>query len=147
MRRLASAAVLTAVALLAPACTSKTPSSDVSGTVAPPPRTGKSVTDTAAPSPARVYTGTVDLVAREFWFEPSEITVTAGPTTFKIKNQGQVEHEFEIFSGSDAVDEVEHITPGITRELKVNLRPGAYTFVCKMPGHEESGMKGTLVVI
>jgi uncharacterized cupredoxin-like copper-binding protein len=30
--------------------------------------------------------------------------------------------------------------------VTVNLKPGTYTFFCSVPGHEQGGMKGTLVV-
>ena len=36
--------------------------------------------------------------------------------------------------------------PGLSRELTVILEPGDYTYVCKLAGHEEAGMTGTLTV-
>ena len=44
------------------------------------------------------------------------------------------------------VDEVEHIVPGLERDLTVTLAVGQYTFVCALPGHEEQGMTGSLTV-
>jgi len=35
---------------------------------------------------------------------------------------------------------------GKTETLKVNLMPGTYTVICNVPGHEQLGMKTTLVV-
>lgn len=91
--------------------------------------------------------GTVaDVVAKEYAFEPGTMTVAAGTIDFKVKNIGKEGHEFEIFSGDTLVDEVEDISPGLTRTLTATLQPGTYTYVCKEAGHEEKGMKGTLTV-
>lgn len=39
------------------------------------------------------------------------------------------------------------IAPGSSETLKLgDLEPGTYDFICAVPGHAESGMKGTLVV-
>lgn len=132
-------AALALVALLG-AC-SKEPESGVSGTG---PTGGTPATASKASS--------VKIVATDYEFAPKEITVSAGPTTFQIKNEGKVEHEFEIFKGtelgghSDLVDEVEDIAPGITRELKVDLKPGTYAFACMLPNHAEQGQRGILTV-
>ena len=95
---------------------------------------------TAAPE------GVIAVAASEFKFDPSAITVPAGEVTFSVKNTGTVEHEFEIFKGETVVDEVEGLVPGLTKDLTVTLEAGDYTFVCKLAGHEEQGMKGTLTV-
>jgi high-affinity iron transporter len=88
----------------------------------------------------------ITVEAREYAFTPSALTATAGTVTFSIKNSGNDTHEFEIFHGDQVVDEVEDIVPGITRDLKVDLAAGDYTFVCKLNGHDALGMKGTLTV-
>ena len=35
---------------------------------------------------------------------------------------------------------------GNSAQLKVNLKPGKYTFYCDIPGHRAAGMEGTLTV-
>jgi uncharacterized cupredoxin-like copper-binding protein len=35
---------------------------------------------------------------------------------------------------------------GGTKTLKVQLKPGTYTFFCSVPGHRDGGMQGTLTV-
>lgn len=84
--------------------------------------------------------------ASEYRFEPASLTAPAGEVTFRITNTGTVEHEFEIFEGDQVVDEIEGLVPGLTRDLTVTLEAGDYTYVCKLAGHEEQGMKGTLTV-
>lgn len=89
---------------------------------------------------------TVKVRATEYAFEPKTIEVPAGRTVFAVTNKGSEEHEFEVFRGSKLMGEIEGITPGITRELKVDLDAGEYTYVCKLPGHEGKGQTGTLTV-
>jgi iron uptake system component EfeO len=97
---------------------------------------------TAAPA------GVVAVEARNdpYSFSPSTLLVPAGSVTFSVKNAGTEEHEFEIFKGETVVDEVEGLVPGLTKELTVTLEAGSYTYVCKLNGHDQLGMKGTLTV-
>ncbi len=93
----------------------------------------------------------VDVTAKDFSFTPKTLTVTSGKTTFSVTNEGKETHEFEIFRGTstdedDRVDEIEDLTPGLTKPLSVTLRPGTYTFACLLEDHLKRGMKGTLEV-
>jgi len=127
LRRLrASASGLAVVALIVAACGGGD--------------TGSSGPATAVPS------GVIAVEAKEYAFTPSAITVPAGSVTFSIRNVGSQEHEFEIFKGDQVVDEVEGIVPGLTKDATMTLTAGDYTFVCKLNGHDQLGMKGTLTV-
>jgi plastocyanin len=99
----------------------------------------------AASGPA-APSGAVTVEAKEYMFTPSTLSVPAGEVHFYVRNVGTTEHEFEIFKGDQVVDEVEGLVPGLAKELTVNLAPGEYTFVCKLSGHDQLGMKGTLTV-
>ena len=107
---------------------------------------GGGATQSPAGTPTAPPVGTVLVEASEFKYAPAAITVAAGEVTFSVKNTGQVEHEFEIFKGETVVDEIEGLVPGLTKDLTVTLEAGDYTFVCKLAGHEEQGMTGTLTV-
>ena len=100
---------------------------------------------TSAP-PASVPGGAIAVAASEYKFEPATLTAKAGDVTFAVTNAGTTEHEFEIFQGDKTLDEVEGLTPGLTKSLTVALVPGTYTYVCKLAGHDTLGMKGTLTV-
>jgi iron uptake system component EfeO len=105
--------------------------------------TASSGTPTAVPS------GVVHVDAAKdgpYTFTPSSITVPAGKVTFSVRNAGNEEHEFEVFKGETVVDEIEGLVPGLTKSLTVDLAAGDYTFVCKLNGHDQLGMKGTLTV-
>jgi plastocyanin len=97
-------------------------------------------------SPTPVPSGVVPVNAHEFEYEPATLTVPAGEVTFAVTNTGNIEHEFEIFKGDAVVDEIEGLVPGLTKNLIVTLEAGEYTYVCKLAGHEEQGMKGILRV-
>jgi uncharacterized cupredoxin-like copper-binding protein len=97
---------------------------------------------TAAPLPS----GTIGIVAAEYAFTPSTVSVPAGEVRFSVRNGGTVEHEFEIFKGDTVVDEIEGLVPGLTKTLTVTLAAGDYTFMCKLSGHDQLGMKGTISV-
>ena len=90
--------------------------------------------------------GAVAVETKEYAFTPSTITVPAGSVTFVVKNAGTEEHEFEIFKGESVVDEIEGLVPGLTKNLTVTLEAGEYAFMCKLNGHDQLGMKGTLTV-
>jgi len=80
----------------------------------------------------------IDVVAAEWTFQPSPLTVHAGPVTFRIRNQGVVDHNFGVEGRPGA--EVDGIKPGESKTLSVRLDPGTYTAYCSLPGHREAGM-------
>jgi iron uptake system component EfeO len=88
----------------------------------------------------------VTIVATDYAFEPSDVTVPAGEVTFTVRNDGGEEHEFEIMQGDRVVDEVEGLIPGLERDLSVDLEPGEYQIVCQLNDHLQRGMKATLTV-
>jgi plastocyanin len=100
----------------------------------------------SAGSPTPVPSGVVAVEAKEYAFTPSAITVPAGAVTLSIRNLGSQEHEFVILKGDAVVDEVDGIVPGLTKNATVTLAAGEYTFLCKLNGHDQLGMKGTLTV-
>ena len=122
-----TAAVATAV-LLAGGCGGGTAADD----------TGPA-TSTGTPSAASVV---LNLTGTEYAFTPSVLKATPGKTTIRFTNKGAVEHDFTI----EALGV--HLTaqPGKTAEATVTLAPGTYKSSCSVPGHEQSGMRGTLTV-
>jgi iron uptake system component EfeO len=74
---------------------------------------------------------------------PKKLTAKAGPTTFKIKNvDASSVSEFEILSGDKILGEKENLSPGLSGEFTLTLKPGTYTTYC--PGGDRE--KGKLVV-
>ncbi len=72
---------------------------------------------------------------------PEAVTAPAGTFGVVVQNKDAFRHTF-VIEGQDVKLQV---PSGKTRRLQVNLPPGAYSFICDVPGHEEV-MKGTLTV-
>lgn len=86
--------------------------------------------------------GDVEVVAHDTAFEPDHLEVDAGPTTFYVSNDDLFWHTFSI---NDTDVDVALATRGHQR-VSVDLEPGTYELVCRVPGHESLGMTGTIVV-
>lgn len=72
--------------------------------------------------------------------------IQAGQVTFKVTNSGSKVNEFYVYAAGDRVmGEVENIAPGLSRELRVELRAGTYETACK-PGMIGRGIRGALKV-
>ncbi len=96
----------------------------------------------AAPAPVRI-----EVRAREFVFDPKELSTRPVEVTFVVKNEGSIEHNFVIEDANRrTIAQIAVIEVGKTEELKVTLRPGTYTIACNLPGHKDAGMIGTLRV-
>lgn len=95
-----------------------------------------------APAPS----GAITVDASEYKFTPAALTVAAGDVVFWVRNAGTVDHEFELFQGDQVVAKVDALSPGAAKSLPVGLAAGEYTFMCKLSGHDQLGMKGTLTV-
>ena len=95
--------------------------------------------------------GSTKVSLTEFKFDPgtaSPISVTHGKVVFWLVNTGNTSHDMQIKDSSgNAVATSELVSSGDSKEFDVdNLPAGSYTIVCTQPGHEASGMKGTLTV-
>jgi uncharacterized cupredoxin-like copper-binding protein len=83
-------------------------------------------------------------VLKEWQIIPARLTVKAGRVRFVVKNQGTVDHGFEV-EGPGLEEEIDPFPPGRTRTLELDLAPGTYEVYCQVPGHKELGMKGELI--
>jgi len=106
-------------------------------------RTARQPGPTAGPMDAQV----VEVIAKEFAFEPTEMRVKPGMVTFKVKNEGTVEHEFMIEGVTAHGDHASGtFGPGVMHEVEVELNPGTYPVSCNVAGHREAGMMGSIIV-
>jgi iron uptake system component EfeO len=74
--------------------------------------------------------------------EPNIVTVPAGKTTFRIRNQSRRALEWEILDGVMVVEERENILPGFVQSLTAMLKPGRYQMTCGLLNNP----KGVLTV-
>jgi iron uptake system component EfeO len=133
LHRAAPAALALTCLLGAAACTSK----------AEP--TGSSTS--AGAGGASGASGPVTVNATDTTCELSATTAKAGTITFEVTNAGSKVNEFYLYGEGDRiVAEVENITPGLKRELKVEIsQPGTFTTACK-PGMVGDGMRAPFTV-
>ena len=92
--------------------------------------------------------GSIQVTMTEFKFDPSTITHASGNVVFWLVNSGSTQHDMAIRDSSGkTIATSELVSAGDTLEFDVNpIAAGTYTFFCTQPGHEASGMKGTLTV-
>ncbi len=88
---------------------------------------------------AAVVPKKITVTASEFKFVLSRKTVPAKSTViFTVVNKGKISHDFKI-----AGKKTKTLAPGQKTTLKVTFpKKGAVAFLCTLPGHAQSGMKG-----
>lgn len=94
---------------------------------------------------ARAAAGDTTIAGAEFKFTPSMDTVAKG-AKITFKNAGQVGHDLKLARAGKVVAGTRVIQPGQSASFTVNIPPGTYQMFCSVPGHEQAGMKGTIVV-
>jgi uncharacterized cupredoxin-like copper-binding protein len=123
-----------------------------------------------APGKATDVDRTIGVRANDISFDPPALQVRAGETVrFIVTNASDVEHEFTL---GDARTQGEHraemaamtdmeashahgddanavfLKGGETREIVWRFaKAGQIEFACNVPGHYESGMKGTIAIL
>lgn len=73
-------------------------------------------------------------------------TLRAGPTTFVVKNSGEVVHSFQIEGEGIDGGIGAPLAPGETRQMVVDLKPGSYRIWCPVDEHGDKGMEIPLQV-
>jgi plastocyanin len=106
---------------------------------------GHAQADPTSPPSGAPQNVEIKIVSTEFKYSPAKVWVAAGrEVTLVLDNSGaETEHGIIIpafgFRLTAAAGET-------VRKTAVFDRPGEYEFSCDLPGHRESGMKGTLIV-
>ncbi len=85
--------------------------------------------------------------ANEFAFNKKTLRAPKGTVTLRFTNRGGSDHNVAVRGGSlKKPRRGRVVAPGRVSTVSAVLRPGRYTYFCSVPGHEQSGMKGTLIV-
>ena len=102
--------------------------------------------------------GLVNVQVGDLWLETSTATVRPGATTFSVENVGEATHDVMIervpikMEGPGVPMEmaaqggVESLMPGVTKTMRVRLRPGRYELFCSVPSHFQGGQHGEIAV-
>ena len=141
-RRLVPALIFAAMAL--GACASAGPAT---WTFAPggPAASGATgpVASGGTAAPAGAVLGTLAIESFDLGFTPNTLTVDApGRYTVSLKNTGQILHDITFPGGEQAVAD----GGGATATVEVDVPAAGLSFLCAVPGHEQAGMVGTIVV-
>lgn len=86
---------------------------------------------------------TVNATEKDFAIAMDTSLVKPGTVTFKLKNTGPSPHNIgvkELNQFSATIDANQ------SAEVKIDLKPGTYTVICNVPGHEQLGMTTKLTV-
>ena len=97
----------------------------------------------AAPGGGAGAGGTVEIALSEFAIAPTTIEVAEGGT-LTVVNDGSAQHDLTVVD-TDVKTELLNGGESTTLDLS-SLAAGTYEVICSVPGHADSGMRGTLVV-
>jgi uncharacterized cupredoxin-like copper-binding protein len=100
----------------------------------------------AASAPAGAQVVEIDIASSGFAFTTSAATAKAGPVELRAKNPQSISHDISLKGNGVSVQGSMVSSGGVSTVTVANLKAGAYTFYCSVPGHEQAGMKGTLTV-
>lgn len=111
----------------------------------------------AAAAPSNAQATVINVTAGkppEFRFTLSATSAKTGAVTFKVTNKGTLSHDFEVCASSAGgsanacTGKVTPLTaPGKTATLAIIFtKSRSYEYLCTVPGHAASGMKGDLKV-
>lgn len=102
-------------------------------------------TAVAAPSQPQAEAailGTLEIHSFEMGFKPASLNVAkAGRYTIKLVNDGSLFHDVT-FPNNVTIA----ANRGETKSLDVDIPAAGLTFICSVPGHAESGMKGGITI-
>ena len=79
-------------------------------------------------------------------FDQTSVSTKAGNDTIDFDNPSSIPHNVTIEDSSGNEIAATDTISGDTTSTTADLKPGTYTFLCSVDGHEAAGMKGTLTV-
>jgi uncharacterized cupredoxin-like copper-binding protein len=99
------------------------------------------------PTPAGGAAKTVNVSEKEFSIKlAGGDNLKGGTYKFAVDNTGKIQHDLAIEGEGIKETKTPLINPGQSKSLEVDLKPGKYTFLCTVPGHEQLGMKVAVTV-
>lgn len=107
---------------------------------------------TAGIANAQGSTTSFTITATEFKFDPAQVTVPINtPIQFTVKNAGKTEHNVKFELPSAGIEQIlfaQNLKPGETKTGSFTFtKAGSWEMYCPVDGHEDLGMKGTVMVV
>jgi plastocyanin len=99
----------------------------------------------AAAQPASTSIVKLSAVSNGLAYNKKVLRAKAGKIKIVFTNLSMLQHNVRIESGETELGGTKKITKGTTTAY-VTLKKGTYNFYCSVPGHEDAGMKGKLIV-
>ena len=101
---------------------------------------GASANGTQTASPAALSAGdSIEFVATEFAFTPSQLQAEPGSHSATLVNNGTIEHDIKFDNGEAVV-----AGAGETVEFEFEIPEEGVRYWCTIPGHEDAGMSGMI---
>jgi iron uptake system component EfeO len=95
----------------------------------------------AAPAQAFAGSAPIDISVTDGGCKPDAVSLAAGKTTFRIKNESRRALEWEILKGVMVVAERENILPGFVQPLTATLDAGEYQMTCGLLSNPKGVLK------
>ena len=99
----------------------------------------------SAASPSAVSVVHISAPASGLQYNQKTVHAHAGKIKIVFVNASALKHNVNVESGEHELGKTATISHGTT-SMFVTLKAGKYNFYCSVPGHEDAGMHGTLVV-
>lgn len=86
----------------------------------------------------------IEIVGHDIHWSMDTIYAKAGQTIeITLRNEGALDHNFVL--DEFGIDEL--LSPGTSTVIEVTFEEaGTYHYICSIPGHEEAGMVGDIIV-
>jgi plastocyanin len=99
----------------------------------------------AAAQPSSTSIVKISALASGLKYNTTVLHAKAGKIKIVFTNRSTLQHNVRIESGETELGGTKKITKGMTTAY-VTLKKGTYNFYCSVPGHEDAGMHGKLIV-
>jgi nitrite reductase (NO-forming) len=139
-RSLIRGALVAVLVVAAAACGTDAPDAPGAAGAAGAVGAGASASAAQTASPAALKAGdSIEFVATEFSFTPSQLEAESGSYSGTFVNDGTIEHDIKFDNGEAIV-----AGPGETVEFEFEVPEAGVRYWCSIPGHEDAGMSGMI---
>ena len=107
---------------------------------------GQRPATSATPAAVAIQAGAHARSDGSLYFRERVLRVPAGQVSILFTNPAALEHNVAVRKNGERLGITATVADGASARLNLHLQPGRYVFFCAIPGHEATGMRGTLIV-